>query len=458
MTCLIYEPAVQDNVPCSYANEFCSSEETALLTAIMSCYLENERQLLKAGADPIALGQSGESAFELSVYCAEDPSRHERKEAFQEITKLFLETLRPAGLKWFARLNTRGLSPLCWAACHNAIDVMRYLLDSGENVNQQSCLGMTPLHCSAECDREEACRLLAQKDIEVEKKDHHGATAIHHAAKNGHGDESVAQRLLAENTERDIAMEVIGYDPRTRESSSVLHNAVRHCSLEIVRRLLVVRFLIYTIPELIKPDILSFEIFKSEMLTRESYVEEATELYDCGYPADKCPPYMVIYETLRTICENQQEIVENRKEINVLSVLAALPRTTEIELDFPQSIDEPQWVDSYLSLDMTAKEVSNTHHLQAITKALQRRPESRASLVTIELSSLHLPYYSPWELPNFSALSDALERLLEQCTTLRITERSASLELLLGPFDAATETLFAARADNLTEAMQRHTL
>ncbi|KAL2871270.1 uncharacterized protein BJX67DRAFT_343984 [Aspergillus lucknowensis] len=140
---------------------------------------------------------------------------------------------------------------------------------------------------------------------------------------------------------------------------------------------------------------------------------------------------MAIFETLRTICENQQEILESRKDINVLSsVLGALPRLTEIELDFYQSIDEPQWVDLYLSLDMTAKEVSNIHHLQTITKALQRRSESRASLVTIELSSLHLPYYSPWEMPKFPALSDALERLLEQCTTLRVTGSSSPLELL----------------------------
>ena len=167
------------------------------------------------------------------------------------------------------------------------------------------------------------------------------------------------------------------------------------------------------------------------MLTPKSYVEEAKDLYDCSYPADECPPYMVIYETLRTICENQQGIIEEHRDINVLSsVLAALPRLTEIELNFCQSIDEPQWVDSYLSLGMTAKEMSNTHHLQTLTKALQKRSELRDSLVTIELSSMGLPYYSPWETPRFPGLSAALECLLEQCTALRITGSSAPLELL----------------------------
>ncbi|KAL2846619.1 hypothetical protein BJY01DRAFT_263266 [Aspergillus pseudoustus] len=192
-----------------------------------------------------------------------------------------------------------------------------------------------------------------------------------------------------------------------------------------------VRSLVYTVPELIRPDILSFEVFKSEMLTPESYVEEAKELYDCGYPVDKSPPYMVIYETLRTICETQQDIIESHKDTDVLSsVLAALPRLTEIELDFWQSIDEPEWVESYLPLGMTAKEVSNTHHLQTVTKALQRRSKSPTSPITIELSSLDLPYYSPCELPDFPSLSGALELLLEHCTTLRVTGSSAPLELL----------------------------
>ncbi|KAL2859886.1 uncharacterized protein BJX67DRAFT_368548 [Aspergillus lucknowensis] len=192
-----------------------------------------------------------------------------------------------------------------------------------------------------------------------------------------------------------------------------------------------VRSLTYTVPELIKPDVLTFEIFKSEMLTPESYVEEAKELYGCGYPADECPPYMVIYETLRTICENQQGIMEEHRDIDILSsVLAALPRLIEMELNFCQSIDEPQWVDSYLSRGMTAKEISNIHHLQTLTKALQKRSELRDSLVTIKLSSMELPYYSPRETPRFPGLSGALECLLELFTALRITGSSAPLELL----------------------------
>ncbi|KAL5335654.1 hypothetical protein BJX70DRAFT_401434 [Aspergillus crustosus] len=227
---------------------------------------------------------------------------------------------------------------------------------------------------------------------------------------------------------RDVCLPFLFHQVRFKFSEAGL-NGLQQLKNSPVR--LHVRSLIYTVPELIKPDILNFEIFKSEMLTPESYVEEAKELYDCGQPADECPPYMVIYETLRTICENQQEIMENHRDIDILSsVLAALPRLTEMELDFCQSIDVPEWVDSYLSLDMTAKEVSNTHHLQTVTKALQRRSEPNTTLVTIKLSSLQLPHYSPSELPNFPGLSGALERLLEQCTTLLITGSSAPLKLL----------------------------
>ncbi|CEL06330.1 hypothetical protein ASPCAL07436 [Aspergillus calidoustus] len=166
------------------------------------------------------------------------------------------------------------------------------------------------------------------------------------------------------------------------------------------------------------------------MLTPECYVGVAKDLYDCGYPADECPPYMVIYETLRTICENQQEILENQKDVDVLlSVLSALPQLREIEMDFCQSIDEPQWVDSYLSFG-TAKEVSNILHIRTVTKALQRRSGCTAPLVTIGLSSLEPPHYHFWELPKFPSLSGALELLLKHCTTLRITGNGAALELL----------------------------
>lgn len=121
-------------------------------------------QLLKNGADPFVPGQSGESAFELSVYNSEDDC--DGKETFQELTKLFLENLRPPGLGRHTKLNTEGLPPLCWAARHNAVDVTRYLLDRGEDVNQQSLTGMSPLHYSAKWGCEQTCALLLkQKNI-----------------------------------------------------------------------------------------------------------------------------------------------------------------------------------------------------------------------------------------------------------------------------------------------------
>jgi hypothetical protein len=62
-------------------------------------------------------------------------------------------------------------------------------------------------------------------------------------------------------------------------------------------------------------------------------VETAKELYDAGGEADECPPYMVIYETVHSICKEQRNIVDSGADLSVLSsTLGALPRLTEVGL------------------------------------------------------------------------------------------------------------------------------
>lgn len=80
---------------------------------------------------------------------------------------------------------------------------------------------------------------------------------------------------------------------------------------------------------------LYFGRFKSEIFTPESYVEEAKDLLDARYPADECPPYMVIYDTLHSVCEEQRNIVDGRVDLMVLSsAIGAPPRLTELSLCF----------------------------------------------------------------------------------------------------------------------------
>ena len=102
----------------------------------------------------------------------------------------------------------------------------------------------------------------------------------------------------------------------------------------------------------------------SDIFTPESYVEEAKDLYDAGYPADECPPYMVIYEILHNVYEEQHNIVDKGIDLRMLSsAFTALFQLTELSLSFCQTVEEEGWLESYLALDMTMTEKSYEHHV-----------------------------------------------------------------------------------------------
>lgn len=85
-------------------------------------------------------------------------------------------------------------------------------------------------------------------------------------------------------------------------------------------------YLIALKPLVISIEILDFDCFKSDLLTPDNYVEQAKDLFDATGEANRCPPYMVIYETLHNICTEQRNIVDNGVDVTDLSsTLGALP-------------------------------------------------------------------------------------------------------------------------------------
>jgi hypothetical protein len=66
-------------------------------------------------------------------------------------------------------------------------------------------------------------------------------------------------------------------------------------------------------------EIRGFDCFTSDILTPGEYVEEAKFRYDEGCGPDDCPPYMVIYDTIRRTCEEQRKIIEEATDRTVLS-------------------------------------------------------------------------------------------------------------------------------------------
>jgi hypothetical protein len=178
-------------------------------------------------------------------------------------------------------------------------------------------------------------------------------------------------------------------------------------------------------------DILDFNHFKSEILTPESYVEAAKEVYDAGYEADEYPPYMVIYETVHRIFKEQCSIVDNGVDLSVLSsTLGALPRLTKLELSFCEAVEDDDATLSLFASGMTTAEESYEYHIRVVSDAIQFARNMGVAIYTICLSGFNLPYCHSWEVPKRTTLSESLRKLLEFVQILRLSGSNSPLELL----------------------------
>lgn len=184
---------------------------------------------------------------------------------------------------------------------------------------------------------------------------------------------------------------------------------------------------------LIRPriDILDFTCFKYDILTPDSYVESAKEIYDAGEEADEYPPYMVIYDTVYGICKEQCGIVDNGVDLLVLSsTFGALPRLTKLGLTFCEAAEGETSTLSFIALGMTIAEASHEHHLRVVSSALRFARNMGVFIHTISLSGFDLPY-RPWgETPDLSTLLESLTEVLEFPRVLCLTRSNFPLELL----------------------------
>lgn len=144
-------------------------------------------------------------------------------------------------------------------------------------------------------------------------------------------------------------------------------------------------------------------------------------MYDAGYEADEYPQYMVIYDTVRSMCEEQRNIINEGVDLTVLSsVLGALPHLTEVRL-----LEEDWHVSA-----MTMAEKSYEHHVRVVSHAIQSARNSCISRHTISLLGFDLPYYDPWDIPDLRSLSECLRQLLDCIQILRLTVSNSALKLL----------------------------
>ncbi|XP_021912876.1 ankyrin repeat domain-containing protein 65-like isoform X2 [Zootermopsis nevadensis] len=118
-----------------------------------------------------------------------------------------------------ANVNTHdsltGLSPLLAAAGKNYLDIATLLLDSGANVNTKNKFNKTPLHIAAQKGHLEICQLLLERGAEVNIRDRDLNTALHIAVLRSHL--PVVQLLLQQGGDLS-AKNIFGQTPRAAAS------------------------------------------------------------------------------------------------------------------------------------------------------------------------------------------------------------------------------------------------
>ncbi|KAJ9298524.1 hypothetical protein DTO271G3_3491 [Paecilomyces variotii] len=190
-------------------------------------------------------------------------------------------------------------------------------------------------------------------------------------------------------------------------------------------RLYTVSF-IYVVPQLLRPEILDFEYWTSNLFTFQThrYIEDAKELYDLKYHdggESQCPSYTVIYDRLQKICEEQRGIIDCDIDVAVLSsALQKLPKLAELRVDFCQPVEEGDWLEPYLDLDMTLPEKSYEHHLIVVSKAIWIANASGVALRTVCLSQLQLSYHDGGKEEYPGSFLEILRGLVDCVENLRL--------------------------------------
>ena len=123
------------------------------------------------------------------------------------------------------KINSRGVygnSPLHDAAERGELDIVKYLVSQGANVNAKNNCGEIPLHSAAESNYIEMAKYLVSKGAYINTRNKYGTTPLHGAA--GHLD--IVKYLVSQ-----------GADINTRDSDdeTPLHDAAKNGNLETIK-------------------------------------------------------------------------------------------------------------------------------------------------------------------------------------------------------------------------------
>jgi ankyrin repeat protein len=108
-------------------------------------------------------------------------------DAFKNNEYAKVKLLVDADLKLVDARDQDSLTPLHWAARGASIDILKYLLDKGADVNAKDVNGSVPLHSTSSRNNFEASKLLIEHGSVIDFKNVSGATPFYYAAQGGDG-------------------------------------------------------------------------------------------------------------------------------------------------------------------------------------------------------------------------------------------------------------------------------
>jgi hypothetical protein len=140
-------------------------------------------------------------------------------------------------------------------------------------------------------------------------------------------------------------------------------------------------------------------------LTPDTYVQDAEFFYNEDNLDYRWPPYIKIYHSARSICEEQHDIMEEGLDVaNLSSVLGALPQLKEVGLDFRK-----EELPGLSSSDISMAEKSHEHHIRVISIAMEK---ARNCGISIDSLSLQGPKIPDCEGRDHKTLSEVLSKLV----------------------------------------------
>ncbi|RJE20455.1 hypothetical protein PHISCL_07216 [Aspergillus sclerotialis] len=175
----------------------------------------------------------------------------------------------------------------------------------------------------------------------------------------------------------------------------------------------------YIVADLIEPEVIDYNYYKTEVLTPDEYVarEESAEAEGL-----ETSSYLTLYNYYHLRCIEEGEIITSETDLTTLSVaLGVMPKLSELVISFEDDEMGEDWIKGYQNSMLTRGVDSLEHHLRTVTKAIHSAKNSGLSLKTAWLSCR---LKDPWmldaltDLVDTDGFKDLMEILIRNVETL----------------------------------------